>query len=147
MHSALFFFIYWALAFASLLGAVLLLGAFASLVESDAELKTWGKELLLAALASLIEAVTLWLVVVCLPASTRALGLRILILPALIVLILYKLCHLTWNRYESVLLLLFQVGLGCALASLVTGHLLAAAAVLLVLGVAVAAIVSLGRLF
>src|SRR5690349_2385166 len=114
MHAVFQLSALWALAFASLSLAIVLLGLFYSLIGDGLELLSLGKEILLAAAASLIEAVSVWLVLTYVPAATRA-----LFLPALVVALLYKVAHMQdWGRLEIFLLLIFQAfiaGLGAAL--------------------------------
>jgi hypothetical protein len=137
MHAAIELAVFWALAFVTLCIAVYLLGIFNGLIENDLELHTLGKEAAIAGVASLIEAVSVWLIVLFVPG-----GLRAMIFPALIVALIYKLAHLEdWSRYDILLLLMFQVVIGCLGASLVTGHFGAAALVLVIFGVVLGGIV------
>jgi hypothetical protein len=95
------------------------------------ELLSLGKEAAIAAVASLVEAVSVWLLIAYVPGAARA-----MILPALIVACIYKVAHLEdWNRYEIILLLLFQVAIGCLGACLVLGQFQLAGVV--VLGISV----------
>jgi hypothetical protein len=127
MHATILFFAYWAAAFVSLGAAVVLLGIFYAVINDELGLLGPGKEAVVAGVASLIEGTAVWLVVLFIPATQRALGLRAMILPALIVALIYKLVHLEdWGRFEALLLLLFQVVIGCVTASLLFGRFEAA---------------------
>ncbi len=95
---------FWALAFLSLGAALVLLNIFYSLIGDGLELLSLGKEAVIAGIASLIEAASLWLVVTFVPAGARA-----MIFPALVVALIYKVAHFEdWGRFEILLLLVFQ---------------------------------------
>ena len=105
MQSVLHLLIFWALAFLTLGIALLLLNIFFALIEEDLTLQSPGREALIAAVASLIEGASVWVVVTFIP-----LGARGLIIPALMVGLIYKVTHLEdWSRYEIISLLLFQL--------------------------------------
>jgi hypothetical protein len=109
---------FWALAFVSLCVTLMLLNIFWDLIEQDLCLKTLGKEAFVATIASLIEAVSLWLVISFIPGAVQA-----LFIPALIVAIIYKISHLEdWSHYEIICLLLFQLVISLVGAALFTGH-------------------------
>ncbi len=138
MQSALHIFELWGLAFVTLCLAVLLLAMVFALIEDDLTLHNLGKETLIAAVASLIEGASVWVVVTFIP-----LGARALFIPALIVGLIYKVTHLEdWGRYEIILLLLFQLVISAFGACLAFGHFAAALGILFVfaacLGVTVA---------
>jgi len=110
MHALLHLLIFWALAFASLFLALVLLNIYSQVIDSDLTLRNVRQESVIAGFASLIEAVSFWLVVTYAPGASRA-----LIIPALIVAFLYKVAHLEdWSRSDIFLLLSFQVVIaGC----------------------------------
>ena len=57
----------------------------------------------------------------------EALRTTLWLVPALMVALIYKLVHLEdWGRFEALLLLLFQLVIGCVTASLVFGRFEAA---------------------
>lgn len=134
MQSALHLLIFWALAFVTLALALLLLSVFFALIEDDLTLHSAGKEALIAAVASLIEGASVWVVVTFIP-----LGARALFIPALLVGLIYKVAHLEdWSRYEIISLLLFQLVISAFGASLIFGHLAAALGILFVFAVCLA---------
>ena len=63
MHAALRILEFWALAFVSLSVTLVLLNIFWDLIGQDLCLKTLGTEAATAGFASLIEAVSLWLII------------------------------------------------------------------------------------
>jgi hypothetical protein len=137
MHAAIVLAVFWALAFATLCAAVYLLALFDGLIENDLELHSLGKEAAIAGMASFIEAVSIWLILLFVPGALRA-----MIFPALIVALIYKVAHLEdWSRYDILLLLIFQVVIGCLGASLVTGHFGTAILVAVVFGIGLAGVV------
>jgi len=134
MQAALHLLIFWALAFVTLVIALLMLSVFFALIEDDLTLQSAGKEAIIAAVASLIEGASVWVVVTFIP-----LGARVLIIPALIVGLIYKVTHLLdWGRYEIILLLLFQLVLSAIGAILILGHFAAALGILFVFAVCLA---------
>jgi hypothetical protein len=146
MHIAIQLAIYWAFAFLTLCAALALLAIFCALIENDLELLTPGKEAIIAAIASFIEAAAAWLLVLFISEPYRWMGMRALIVPALIVAVIYKIAHLEdWSRYESLLLLLFQMAVGCFAASLILGHFLTAMIILIGVVAVLAIIASFAR--
>jgi len=128
MQSALHFLEFWALAFLTLCMALVLLNIFFSLIENDLALHGLGKEVAIAAVASLIEGASVWVVVTFIP-----LGGRALFIPALIVAIIYKVAHFEdWSRYEIFALLMFQLVIAAFGACLLFGHFSAAFTILFV---------------
>ena len=126
--------IFWALAFLTLGIALLLLNIFFALIEEDLTLQSPGREALIAAVASLIEGASVWVVVTFIP-----LGARGLIIPALMVGLIYKVTHLEdWSRYEIISLLLFQLVIAAVGASLLSGHFAAAIGILFIFAVCLA---------
>ncbi|MGH7940946.1 MAG: hypothetical protein ACREFR_07750 [Limisphaerales bacterium] len=84
------------------------------MIESDMDLLSLGKELTIAGIASLIEAVGVWLIVIFFPALYRGFALRAMIFPLIIAGLIYKIAHLeSWSIYEAGLLLALQVAIGC----------------------------------
>ncbi len=118
MHSAIQFLEFWALAFATLCAALVLLNVFDSLIGNGLVLRSAGKEAVIASIASLVEGAGVWLVVTFVPAASRA-----LIVPAILVALIFKVSHLEdWSRYDVFMLLLFQIVVGFVGASLFAGH-------------------------
>jgi hypothetical protein len=118
MHAAMQLSVFWALAFVSLCAALVLLNLFYNLIGDGLELLSLGKEAVIAGIASLVEAASLWLVVTFVPGAARA-----MIIPVLIVALIYKVAHLEdWGRFEIFLLVGFQVFIGCLAISLFFGH-------------------------
>jgi hypothetical protein len=127
---------FWALAFLSLCAALVLLNIFFGLIENDLTLHSLGKEAAIAAVASLIEGTSVWVVATFIP-----LGGRALFIPALIVAIIYKVAHFEdWGRYEVFVLLMFQLVVGTFVACLVSGRFSAAFTVLFVFFICLAVI-------
>jgi hypothetical protein len=135
--------IFWALAFVTLGMALLLLNIFFALIEDDLTLHSLGKEALIAAVASLIEGASVWVVITFIP-----MGARGLFIPALIVVLIYKVTHLEdWSRYEIISLLLFQLVIAASGASLLSGHFAAAIGILFIFAVCLAVTVVFMRGF
>jgi len=123
----------WAVAFLSLSAALVLLTIFYTVIGSDLELKTLGKEAALAGIASAFEGAGLWVVVFLLPGASR-----LMVIPGLIVVVLYRLGHLLeWNGHEIIGLLMFQVVLLSAGMAAFSGHFGVALGVLIGAGVLV----------
>jgi hypothetical protein len=141
MHSAIQLLIFWALAFLTLCTALVLLNIFYNLIGDGLELLSLGKEIAIAGVASLVEAAGLWLVVILVPAASRA-----MIIPVIIVALIYKVAHHEdWSRYEILLLLMFQVVIGCLGASLIFGHFETAIIILVGFGIVLAIIAAFAR--
>lgn len=135
MHTLIQLSVFWALAFMSLGVAIMSLGIFYSLIGDGLELHSFWKETVLAGVVSLIEAVSVWLILTYVPGAVRA-----LFLPALAVALIYKIAHLEdWSRFEIFLLFIFQVFIVALGASLYFGQfqtaliILAAFAVILLI--------------
>ena len=141
MHDVFILLGFWALAFASLCSALLLLNVYSNLIGYDFTLHGPRKELALAAACSLIEAASAWGIVTYYPAAGRA-----LILPALIVGLIYLVAHYEdWNRHDPGLVLLFQAvicGVGIAL---LTGNLATAVYITVAFVGALALIASIAK--
>ncbi|HSY27617.1 MAG TPA: hypothetical protein VK832_08960 [Burkholderiaceae bacterium] len=143
MHAAIELAAYWAIAFLTLSAAVILLNIFCNVINSDMEMLSTGKEAVISGLASLIEAVGLWLIITFVPDSFRAFGLRAMIVPLIITALIYKVMHLeSWGIFEIGLLLAFQLAVVCLTASLLTGHFLQAFIVVVISGMILAVIAS-----
>ena len=146
MHAAIELASFWTLAFSTLAVAVVLVSIFGGVIESDLELLSLGKEAVIAGIASLIEAAGIWLIVLFVPAMSRGLALRAMIIPVIIVGLIYKLAHLeSWSVHEAGLLLIFQIGLVCLVASLISGHFLSAIMVVAVIAIVLAVIANFAK--
>jgi hypothetical protein len=141
MHAAIELAAFWGVAFLTLGVAVILLSIFSSVIESDMELLNLGKEVMIAGVASLIEAAGVWLIVLFISAMYRGLALRAMIIPIIIVGLIYKVAHLeSWSTFEAGLLLVFQIAICCLVASLISGHFQAAIMIVAVFGIVLAVI-------
>ena len=118
MHTVIQLSVFWALAFVSLSLAVVLLSNLYSAMGDGLELLSLGKETALAGIVSLIEAISVWLILTYVPAAARA-----LFLPALVVALIYKVAHLEdWSRFEIFLLFVFQIIIASLATSLYFGR-------------------------
>jgi hypothetical protein len=141
MHSVMQLMVFWALAFVTLSVALVLLDIFFTLIGNDLELRSVRTEAAIAGIASLVEGGSVWLVITFLPLAARA-----LIIPALIVALIYKFGHLEdWSRYDILMLLFFQLVLGCFGASLIYGQFQGAITILLGFAVVLAVIAGFAR--
>jgi hypothetical protein len=141
MHVALHLLMFWAVAFVSLSVALLLLNIFDGIIGNDLILRSAGQEAVIAGIASLIEGVSVWLVVTYVPSAGRA-----LIVPALIVGIIYRIGHLEdWSRYDVLMLMLFQFVLIAIGGCLVGGAFQVALIILVVFGFALWLIAGFAR--
>jgi hypothetical protein len=141
MHAAIPLLVFWVLAFLSLGTALVLLNIFYDLIGDGLELFSLGKEAVIAGIASLVEAASLWLAVAFVPTAARA-----MIIPALIVALIYKVAHLEdWGRFEILLLLVFQVVIGCLGVSVFFGHFETAIIILVVFAAVLAVIAGIAR--
>ena len=146
MHLALQLSLFWAVAFVTLCAALALLNIFYGLIENDLDLHSFGKEAVIAGIASLIEGAGVWLVVWVIPAAGRASGMRALIIPLLIVALIYKIAHLEdWGRGDVLLLLTFQCVIGCSGALLFFGRFGPALFILVGFGIILALIAGFAR--
>jgi hypothetical protein len=146
MHAAIELAAFWAVAFLTLSVAVVLLKIYCDVIESDMDLLSIGKEATVSGLASLIEAVGVWLIVLFIPAMYRGMGLRAMIVPFILVALIYKITHLeSWSILEIGLLLAFQVAVGYFGAALILGHFGAAFMVVVVIGIMLAVIASFAK--
>ena len=97
MATATQFFQYWALAFVTLSAALVLLNFFCSLIDSDLDMHSVGKEAAVAGVALAVQGADFWL-----SASLfQGQPFRRLVIPGLIVTIVYWLAHRPeWRGYE-----------------------------------------------
>ncbi|MGH7976140.1 MAG: hypothetical protein ACREC8_05715 [Limisphaerales bacterium] len=143
MHAALHILLFWALAFVSLCVTLVLLDIFWDLIEQDLCLQTLGKEVVIAAIASLIEAIGLWLIIGYAHDAPSNIVVCLLIVPGFIVGLIYKFSHLEdWGHYEIIGLLFFQLVISLAGAALLTGHFALAIPVVIIFAVALAVVVA-----
>jgi len=141
MHVAVQLVTYWCLAFLSLGAALLLLNIYFSIIGNDLELRSLGAEAVVAGIASLIEAVSAWLVVTFVPGAGRA-----LIIPALIVALIYKIAHFEdWDRFDIFMLFVFQIVLGAFGVALFFGHFETAIIILVCFGAILAVVAAFAR--
>jgi|SRR5665213_194447 len=146
MHAAIELTAFWAFGFLTLCAAVWLLSIFGGMIESDMELLSFGKEAVIAGIASLIEAAGVWLIVLFISAMYRGFALRAMIVPLIIVALIYKVAHFeSWSVFEAGLLLAFQVAIGCLIASLISGHFLAAIMLVVGFGIILAVIAAVAK--
>lgn len=145
MHPVLQILELWVLAFITLCLALLLLAIFFALIENNVTLHSCGKEAVIAAVASLVEGASVWVVVTFLPLGGPFIASRLFV-PAIIVGVIYKLTHLEdWSRYEILALLLFQLMISFFCASLLLGHFLATLGGLFIFAVCLAVTVAFMR--
>lgn len=141
MRSAIQLIGFCALAFVTLSLALVLLNVYYGLIGNDLSLRSVGQEAAIAGIASLVEGLSVWLVVSFMPTASRA-----LLIPALIVAIIYKLGHLEdWSRYDILLFLMFQMVIGCSGAFLFFGHFQTAIVIIAVFGAFLAVLGSIVR--
>jgi hypothetical protein len=141
MHAVMQLLVFWALAFLSLCTAVVLLNIFYGLIGDGLELLNLGMEAMIAGIASLVEAASLWVMVAFVPGAARA-----MIFPALVVALIYKVAHLEdWGRFEILLLLVFQMVIGSLGVSLFFGHFQTAIIILAVFAAVLAVITGIAR--
>ena len=76
----------------------------------------------------------------------RGFALRAMIVPLIIVALIYKVAHFeSWSVFEAGLLLAFQVAIGCLIASLISGHFLAAIMLVVGFGIILAVIAAVAK--
>ena len=132
---------FWAFAFVTLCVALVLLNIYSDLIGYDFALQSAGKEAILAAVCSLIEAASVWVVITYIPAAARA-----LFVPFLLVSVIYALAHLEdWNRFDSVIILVFQFAIAGVLVTLFTGYIGAALTIAAVFGGVLAVVASIAK--
>jgi len=131
----------WALAFLTLMLALAVLNTVWAVIDNNLGLHSLGQELLIAAIAALIESASVAVVLVFIPTAVRA-----LFIPATIVALLYKIAHYEdWSRYEVLILLIFQLTITGFILCLLTGHLGAAFVSLGVVIAVVGVIILIGK--
>jgi|WetSurMetagenome_2_1015567.scaffolds.fasta_scaffold915565_1 hypothetical protein len=102
------FFQYWALAFATLSAALVLLKVFCRFVESDLDLHSVGKEAVIAGIASAVQGAGCWFSA----ALFHGQPFRRMVIPGIIVASIYWLTHLPdWSGYEVGGIAYFQMAL------------------------------------
>jgi len=127
MHAVIQIAAYWAVAFLTLGLAMVFLNIFFGIIGNDLELRSLGAEIATVGVASLVEAVSVWLVISFAPTATRA-----LVVPVIIVALIYKIAHFEdWSRFDIFMLLIFQVVIGCFGVSLMFGHFQMAISILI----------------
>jgi hypothetical protein len=135
-----------ALAFVSLCAALVLLDVFFALIENDIILQSAGKEAAIAAVAALIEGVSVWVVATFVPPAYVAFAGRALFIPALVVGVIYKVTHLEdWSHYEIFAFLFFQLVIAAFGACLLFGHFATAFTILCVFFICLAVTVAFMR--
>jgi hypothetical protein len=141
MHTALQLVLFWALAFATLIAALVLLNIFYALIDNDLGLRTVKEEALIAGLAALVEGGSVWLVISFVPNAARA-----LFIPALIVGVIYKCSHLEdWSSKDIALFLVFQFVIAWSVMLLFSHHFKEPIVILLVFGGFLAVVASFAR--
>lgn len=146
MHAAIELAAFWSVGFLTLCLAVVLLSVFGNVIESDMELLSLGKEAVIAGIASLIQATSVWLIVLFISPAFRGGALRAMIVPLIIVALIYKIAHLeSWSIFETILLLAFQVAIACLIASLISGHFFAAIIFVAAFGIILAVIAAIAK--
>jgi len=143
MHAALVLLGFWVFAFVTLCLALVALNIYSNLIDYAFTLNSVGKEVTLAAICSLVEATSVWVVLTYFPAATRA-----LLIPTLLIALIYTLAHLeVWNRFDGIIVLVFQFAIGGFLACLFTGNFVAALAIAILFSGALAVIGSIAKGF
>ena len=146
MHAAIELLAFWLVAYLTLCLALVLTSVFGNVIESDMEFLSLGKESVLAGVASLIEATSVWLIVLFISPEYRGGALRAMIVPLIVVALVYKIAHFeSWTVIECGLLLAFQVAIGCLIASLIAGHFFAAIMVVAVCGIILAIVANFAK--
>ena len=141
MHAALVLVGFWGFAFVTLCLALVALNIYSDLIGYGFTLHSVGKEATLAAICSLIEAGSVWVVVTYLPAAVRA-----LFIPTLLIALIYTLAHYEdWSRFDGLIVLVFQFAIGGCLACLFTGNFGAALIITVVFAGALAVLGSIAK--
>jgi hypothetical protein len=100
----------WGFAFLTLALALMVLNVIWAVIDYDLALHSLGRELFIAAMASLIEGGSVAALIMLVPANFLPAAIRALFIPAIIVGLIYKAAHYEdWSRYEIFLLLIFQL--------------------------------------
>lgn len=146
MHAAIDLLVYWGLAFLALGLSVFLLAIFDAVTDNDLIFLSPVKEIALAAVASLIQALGVWLIVVYFHGAARAVASRGLIIPLLMVALIYKIAHLEdWSRYDILMLFAFQLAVCCFGICLAMADFAGAFWVLLFFGIVLSGVVFFKR--
>ena len=141
MHATVMLLVFWAAAFLTLAFSLAALSIYFGYIGNDLELRSLGAEVAIAAVASLVEAGSVWLVATYVPTAGRA-----LFIPAVIVVVTYKVCHVEdWNWGEAVMLLVFQSIVGLSVGAVLAGHYQVALIVLVVFGLFLALLANIIR--
>jgi hypothetical protein len=110
MHIALKILELWVFAFLTLALALTVLNVIWAVIDYDLALHNLGRELSVAAMASLVEGGSVAALIMLVPANFLPMAARALFIPAIIVGLIYKAAHYEdWSRYEVFLLLVFQL--------------------------------------
>ena len=110
MQAALKILELWSFAFVTLALALMLLNLVWALIDYDLALHDLSQELLIAAIASLVEGGSVAALIMLIPSNYLPMAIRALFIPAIIVGLIYKATHYQdWSRYEIFLLLMFQL--------------------------------------
>lgn len=134
-HSPVYLVVFWVVAFVTLCVALMGLSLFSAFTNGDLELHGVFKELSMAAAAAAIEGVSVWLIAMYVPGGAS----RGLFLPLVLVGLLYHVAHYDrWNRYDAIILLIFQGAIVVVGAALWLRHFQLAFVVLAALGIFVA---------
>jgi len=98
---------FWGLSFITLSVALVLLSVFYRLIDTDLGLKGWGKEAVIAVIASLVQGAGLWVTASIIPGG----GLRSQVIPCILVAIIYYATHIEkeWDGYEMSGIFSFQM--------------------------------------
>ena len=145
MHIVLKILELWGFAFLTLALALIVLTVIWAVIDYELALHNLGRELSIAAIASLVEGGSVAALIMVVPADFLPVAARAMFIPAIIVGLIYKISHYEdWGRYEIFLLLIFQlliIGFGLFLlaghfgsAFLFLGVLIAICAVVIVIG-------------
>jgi hypothetical protein len=123
VHVALKILELWVVAFFTLALALMVLNVVWAVIDYDLALHTLGRELFIAAAASLVEGGSVAALMVLMPANVLPTAVRALFIPAIIVGLIYKAAHYeVWSRYEICLLLIFQLLILGFIFLLLAGH-------------------------
>ena len=131
---------FWGVSFVTLSIALVLMSVFYRLIDSDLGLHGWGKEAVIAVIASLVQGAGLWVAASIIPGG----GFRSQIVPAILVAIIYYATHIErdWDSYEMGGILSFQMVVWAVGFFMLTGEPKIAA---IVLGSFVGALVIIGN--
>jgi hypothetical protein len=146
VHAILQILIFWVFAFVSLCATIVLLNLFWDLIEQDLALHELGREMIIAGVASFVEASGLWLILRFTHGLPPNATTGALVVPGFIVGLIYKINHLEdWSHYEIIGLLFFQLIIALVGAGLLTGHFAMATTVAIIFAIVLAVIASFVR--